>query len=169
MIDKPEGLSEKDSAWFNGPGGYLTSSAYMMACMLACIQKVRGEIPYLRLSSAEDTRLVELILKLQITLVRQGGIQYVVQASIGQDMWISEEGRLRTYREFCELLRAPESRIWLDRMINFHLDTARSQRNERAIEAIHNVRARRVSGSLRWWRKSHYEPMGSRRERARSY
>jgi hypothetical protein len=92
-IEKPEEISAKDSTWFNGTGAFLATSVYIMACLFGYLRKVREEIPYLRLSSADDTRLVELILKLQISLVRQGGIQYVVQASIGQDMWIKDENR----------------------------------------------------------------------------
>jgi hypothetical protein len=140
-IEEPEDLSSKDWTWFNGEGSFLASSLYTMSCLFGQIQKVREEIPYLRLSSADDTRLVELILKLQITLVRQGGIQYVVQTSIGQDMWLQEEQRLRTYREFCELLRDPESRVWLDRMIEFHLAAGRDEKRNRTITAISSMQA----------------------------
>jgi hypothetical protein len=136
VVNKPEEISFKDSVWFNGPGNYLASSAYMMACMFAYLQKVREDIPYLRLSSADDTTLVELILKLQITLVKQEGVQYPIQTSTGQDMWSQAESRLRTYREFCELLCAAESRVWLDRILKFYLETGRGQKRDRAIKAI---------------------------------
>jgi len=137
LVDGPEEISLKDWVWFNGPGNYLTSSVYMMACMFACLQKVRDDIPYLRLSSSDDTALAELILKLQITFVKQGGVQYVVQTSIGQDMWLHPESRIRTYREFCELLRASESRVWLDRVFNFYLEAGRGQKEDRAIKVIY--------------------------------
>jgi hypothetical protein len=80
--------------------------------------------------------LAELILKLQITLVKQEGVQYVIQTSTGQDMWIHSEGRLRTFREFCELLRTPESRVWLDRILKFYLETGRGEKDDRALKAI---------------------------------
>jgi hypothetical protein len=129
-------MSTKDQEWFNGPGSYLTSSVYMMACMFAYLQKVREGIPYLRLSNVDDTTLIELILKLQITLVKQEGVQYAIQASTGQDMWLQPENRLRTYREFCELLRTPESRVWLDRAFRFYLETGQGQKSDRALKAI---------------------------------
>jgi hypothetical protein len=136
FIDGPEEISPKDWEWFNGPGNYFISSAYMMACMFTYLHKVREDVPYLRLSSADDTTLVELILKLQITLVKQEGVQYVVQTSTGQNMWLQAESRLLTYREFCELLRAPGSRVWLDRIFKFYLEIGRGLKTERSLKAI---------------------------------
>jgi hypothetical protein len=136
VIDRPEDISTKDFPWFNGQGNFLVSSIYMMACMFCCLQKVRDEIPYLRLSSSDDTKLVELILKLQVSLVKQQGIQYTTQTSIGQDMWLQPESRLRTYREFCGLLQSPESRVWMDRMINFYLEAGRGWKGDRAVAVI---------------------------------
>jgi hypothetical protein len=79
VIDEPREISGKDAEWFNDQGTPLVSSAYAMACMLAHLKKVPEDIPYLRLSSADDTRLVELILKVQIPLLKEGGIQYFTQ------------------------------------------------------------------------------------------
>ena len=136
VISGPEEVSAKDWAWFNGLGNYLLSSAYLMACMFAGLQKVREDIPSLRLSGTDDTKLVELILEVQIALLRQQGAQYVIQTSIGQDMWLRAEARLRTYREFCELLRDPDSRIWFDRIFTFFLETGRGKKTDRALNAI---------------------------------
>jgi hypothetical protein len=131
-IEQPADICVKDSGWFNDDGNYLASSAYLMACMFAHLKKVREDIPYLQIQSSDDTRLAELILRVQVSLVKQGGIQYVNQISTGEDMWSRAEDRLLTYREFCGMLRDPESRIWLDRVLMFYLDTARGERNDRA-------------------------------------
>jgi hypothetical protein len=136
VIDEPREISLKDAEWFNDLGNPLASSVYAMACMFAHLKKVREDVPYLRLSSADDTRLVELILKVQIALLKQGGIQYVTQTSIGEDMWLRSEGRLRTYREFCEQLQDPESRVWMDRLLRFYLETGQGQKGDRALNAV---------------------------------
>jgi hypothetical protein len=136
VIDKPEETSSKEPEWFNGEGGHLASSVYIMACLFAYLKKVREQIPYLHLSGTDDTRLAELILKLQIALTKEEGIQYVAQASVGEDMWVTTDNRLRTYREFCRMLRDPESRVWLDRLINFFLETGRGQKVDRALTAV---------------------------------
>lgn len=97
-------------------------------------------MPYLRLSGADDTRLAELMLKLQIALTRENGIQYAVQTSIGEDLWVASDNRLRTYREFCQILRNPDSRVWLDRLINFLLETGQGQKTDRALTAVNAMR-----------------------------
>jgi hypothetical protein len=136
VIDKPEDISSKEPGWFNGEGGHLASSVYLMACLFAYLKKLREQIPYLHLSGTDDTRLAELMLKLQIALTKENGIQYVVQTSLGEDMWVATDNRLRTYREFCQMLRDPESRVWLDRLINFFLETGQGQKADRALTAV---------------------------------
>jgi type II secretory pathway component PulF len=100
---------------------------------------VREDIPYLQIPSSEDTRLAELILRVQISLLKQGGIQYVNQISTGEDMWLRTENRLLTYREFCDMLRDPEARVWLDRILMFYLETGRRERNDRADNVISSI------------------------------
>jgi hypothetical protein len=136
VVDKPEEISSKDTDWFNDEGSFLASTAYVMACLFVNIKRVREQIPYFQLSGDDDTRLTELMLKLQIALTKEGGIQYVVQTSLGEDMWVTSENRVRTYREFCQLLRNPESRVWLDRLLTFFLETSQGQKTDRASRAV---------------------------------
>jgi hypothetical protein len=70
------------------------------------------------------------------------GVFYVTQPSIGQSLWVPGQDRLLTYREFCELLQDPGHRVWLDRLIQFHLDTAAGhtrERTERLIDAMRQL------------------------------
>jgi hypothetical protein len=62
-------------------------------------------------------------------------VYYVTQPSIGESMWTQDRSRLLTYREFCENLKDPEWRTWMDGLIVFHLETARGEKEWRA-EAI---------------------------------
>ncbi len=140
VVERPEELSEKDADWFNGTGCALVSSVYLTACLFAHLKQVRDDFPYLRLSGADDTRLAALILSLQHGYLRDDGIFYVTQPSIGEDMWLRDQGRLRTYREFCTLLGQPGSRVWFDRLVRFHLDTARGIKLARAEEALAALR-----------------------------
>ena len=55
---------------------------------------------------------------------------------------VRDQDRLLTYREFCELLQDPSQRVWLDRLIQFHLDTATGhtrERTERLVDAIRKL------------------------------
>ncbi|MET8452349.1 hypothetical protein [Streptomyces sp. NPDC005209] len=41
-------------------------------------------------------------------------VYYATQSSIGTDVLLEPEGRLRSYREFCDLLAEPDRRVWAD-------------------------------------------------------
>jgi hypothetical protein len=124
-IGDPAEISDKDAAWFNGTGCALTSSVYLTACLFAQLKRVREDLPYLRLTADDDTQLAALLLGVQLGYLHDLGIYYVTQPSIGESMQVHRADRLRTYREFCERLQDPDERIWLDRLIQFHVDTAR--------------------------------------------
>lgn len=145
-VDSPAEVSAKDVQWYNGWGAYLASSAYLTACLFAWMKKVRDSFPYLRLESDNDTRLTALMLRVNLAFLRDLGIYYVIQPSIGQDMIILSEDRVRSYREFCELLRMPTRRVWMDRLIAYYLETGRGQKLERVAAAIAAIEA--LSGFL---------------------
>ncbi len=140
VIGDPAEISGKDAGWFNGVGCALASSAYLTACLFAQLKKVRDDFPYLRLAAGDDTRLAALLLGVQQGYLRDLGIFYVTQPSIGQSMWVQDQKRLLTYGEFCKLLQDPDQRVWFDRLIQFHLDTAYGDRRERADRLIASIR-----------------------------
>ena len=120
----------------HGLGAYLASSAYLTACLFAWLKKTRDSTPYLRLGSDDDTRLSVLMLRVSHSFLRDQGIYYVLQPSIGQDMILADEDRLISYREFCELLLTPARRVWLDRLIAYYLETGRGMKLDRVADAI---------------------------------
>lgn len=140
VVDEPAEVSEKDTAWFTGTGVGLVSSAYLTACLFAQLKKVREDIPYLRLSGADDTELAALLQRVQLGFLQDDGVYYAMQPSIGEDMRVRGEDRLRTYREFCVLLRDPDTRVWLDGLLRFHLETGRGQKPDRVRAAIAAIR-----------------------------
>jgi hypothetical protein len=50
-------------------------------------------------------------------------------------MYLASEKRLVTYREFCQMLQNPETRVWFDRLLNFYIETGQGQ-NLKRIENI---------------------------------
>lgn len=141
-VDNTEDISKQSAAWFNNHGCYLISSCYITARLFYYLEKVRSDLTYLRLSKKDDTELIS-----QITLLsrsfRQGyGIYYLLQPSIGTDMYLPEAQRLMTYREFCQRLQKPEVRVWCDRLLNFYIETGQGQqpkRIENILSAIQNT------------------------------
>ncbi|MEU6554329.1 hypothetical protein ABZ915_29265 [Streptomyces sp. NPDC046915] len=139
VIEDPAEVSSKDAAWFTGPGYALMSAVYLTSCLYAQLKKVREDFPYLRLSATDDTRLAALLLRVQRGFLVNGGVYYVTQPSIGESVWVRDDERLLTYREFCEKLQDPTWRVWIDRLILFYLDIARgekTQRTERLLAAL---------------------------------
>jgi hypothetical protein len=98
---------------------------------------VREDIPYLRLQGAEDTRLAELMLTVHLGFSRHHNVYYISQPSIGEDMWLRSEDRVRTYREFCALLRDPSQRVWLDRLIDYFLKIGNGHQEQ--LELAHDA------------------------------
>lgn len=141
-IETPREVSEQGADWFNGKGCYLISSCYITACLFFTIKQVRDNIPYLRLSKESDTELMTLLFRVSHAFLKDFGVFYVTQPSIGNDLYLRDQNRLMTYREFCELLQNPERRVWFDRLINFYLETGRGEKRDRiqaALDAIKNL------------------------------
>ena len=98
------------------------------------------------MTTEDDTRLAALLLGVHRGYLSELGIFYVTQPSIGQSMWVPGQDRLLTYREFCVLLQDPSQRVWLDRLIQFHLDTATGHSHERTKQLIAAIQ--QLSGFL---------------------
>jgi hypothetical protein len=131
-IKDPKELSDKDPDWYNGEGCFLVSSAYLTACLFAYLKKLRDDFPYLRLSEADDTELLGNLLQVNLAFSGLGGIYYATQPSMGEDLLDRAENRLISYREFCELLQDPSSRVWMDGLITFYLAAGRGSPEMRA-------------------------------------
>jgi hypothetical protein len=71
--------------------------------------------------------LTELTLQVHVGILQDGGMPYVAQISLGQEMWHPEEKRLITYREFCQLLQEPDLRPWIEPLVLYHLLLARGE------------------------------------------
>ena len=114
-------VSKQSAEWFNEEGSYLISSCYFTACLFYYVNKVREDIPYLRLVNRDDTRLLTLILKVNLGFLTNLGIFYAVQPSIGNDMYLRDGNRLISYREFGQSLQDSDKRVWFDRLLTFYI------------------------------------------------
>src|ERR1700724_1515071 len=127
-VQEEKELTQREDVWFTGTGCYLASSCYFTACLFASIAKVRTDIPYLRLGRKADTELLRQTFLVSRAFLQDLGIFYPIQHSIGWEMF--RDGRLLTYREFCQVLKIAKRRLWFDRLTRFYLDLASD--NERA-------------------------------------
>ncbi|MEO0769343.1 MAG: hypothetical protein AAFY72_07900, partial [Cyanobacteria bacterium J06649_4] len=141
-ISNAEDISNQSPEWFNSNGCYLISSCYLTARLFYQLDKIRQEISYLQLSKNEDTELITLITGLSRYFSQDYGIYYLLQPSIGNDMYLASEERLITYREFCQMLQNPERRVWFDRLMTFYIETGQGKnlkRIENILGAIQNL------------------------------
>ena len=132
-------VSTQKAEWFNGAGCYLISSCYFTAVLFYQIRKVRDDFAYLRLGRQEDTLLLNLMFKVSQAFLQNLGIFYATQPSIGIDMYSLEQGRVISYREFCQLLQDLEKRVWFDRLINFYIETGKGQNLARVRDALQSI------------------------------
>ncbi|MET9695185.1 hypothetical protein ABZY81_43655 [Streptomyces sp. NPDC006514] len=140
VVDEPHEIEGKQPDWFMGHGCALISSTYLTACLFTQLMRVRDDFPFLRLAKGDDTKLATLILRVHIAFLSDGGVYYVTQPSIGSDALLDPDGRLRSYREFCELLMDPARRVWVDILIRFHLEAARGDSRARADRVLTALR-----------------------------
>ena len=141
-VNNTKEVSDRSSEWFNSYGCYLISSCYITARLFYYLDKARLDLTYLRLSKKDDTELISQVTILSRCFRQGGGIYYLLQPSIGNDIYLANEKRLITYREFCQLLQDPEARVWFDRLLNFYIETGRGQQLQRIediLRAIQNM------------------------------
>jgi len=162
-LPSPAEISRKPSEWFNAHGCYLASTCYLTACLFSSMKRVREGIPYLRLKRAKDTELLSRMLNVSHEFLDDLGIFYLIQHSIGEQMWDGTTRRLLTYRGFCEALQDPVRRVWFDRLLQFYIDVGNGGRLEQlrraqgALEALSQlldggaaIAARKKAELSRW-------------------
>lgn len=143
VLAEPREMEGKGAVWFAGKGVVLGSSVWMTACLFAQMTRTRHDLPFLRLAGNDDTRLPGLLQKVHAAFAACE-IYYATQSSIGTDALLEPEGRLRSYREFCDLLAEPERRVWADPVIWFLIAVAHGERRpalQRALDALSELSA----------------------------
>lgn len=142
-IEKPEDISAKNISWMIGEGCYLLSSCYLIACLFFTIKQVRDVVPFLKLDKKQDTEMLKLMESINILFGGlEGGVFYVIQFSLANDIYLSDKQRLMTYREFCEMLQDSKNREWWDGLIRFFIRAGRGENIQRlrfAQTAIHTL------------------------------
>ncbi len=137
-IENPEEISQKNLSWMIKEGCYLMSSCYLIASLFFSIKQVRDAIPYLKIGTNQDTQLLYLMEKINIAFAGlEGGVFYVIQFSIANDLYLREQERLMTYREFCQMIQKEEDREWWDGLIRFFIRAGKGE-NVKRLKLVKN-------------------------------
>jgi len=137
VVDESIEVMRKNMNWFVKDGCYLISSCYFTACLFAYMENIRDGIPFLKSSYHNDTKTMELINKLVVDFSTNLNIFYVIQMNIGKELYIKEENRVRTYREFCTLLKNEENFKWYQSLIDYYLRIGNGESNQQRILLVH--------------------------------
>ncbi len=133
VVESPVEVPDKDMDWFAGEGCYLISSCYLTACLFAYMENIRNGIPFFKLSYHNDTKLMELINRLVVDFSKDLKIFYVIQKNIGKEVYIKDEERVMTYKEFCTLLKDKENFIWYQSLIDFYLNIGNDRQRQQIL------------------------------------
>lgn len=116
------------------------SCCYLTAGLFYHLDHIRQDLAYLPLSRTDDTELITPVTALSRCFREGYGVYYLLQPSMGRDLYQSAEQRLMTYREFCQQLSDPQERVWFDRLITFYLETGQGQQPQRVEHILAAIR-----------------------------
>lgn len=123
-------IQNKNTEWFVGDGCYLISSCYLLGCLFAYVENIREDIPFFKLTDQKDTEIMKIINKLSAGFSKDLNIYYVIQMNIGKEVYLKEEQRIQTYREFCEFIKEKENLIWYGSLIKYFIRIASGEYHE---------------------------------------
>lgn len=136
QIDGENALPDKTDGWYAGEGCYLISSCYLTAHLFYCMEQVRSAVPFMELSSSDDTNVLGLIHTVTAEF-SQFGIYYVLQRDIGRGFQRDGGGPLLSYREFCKVLQDRENLVWYAPLVRFYLGLHQANReNPRQVDRL---------------------------------
>lgn len=144
LIDTPVELMNKPMSWMINDGYYIMSSCYIIACLFFAIKQVRDATCYISLGKNEDTELLRYMDEINLAFAKNGGVHFMIQFSLANDIYLRDQQRLMTYREFCEMLKSSEQTDWWHGLINFFIQVGYGEKVkldhlQKAIDAIKSL------------------------------
>lgn len=108
-------MAAKPVAWYTGEGCFMASTCYLVGGLFARLAQLRSDIPYVRLTTSDDTELLRHTHAVAVAFLQDHGVYYVIQPSIGHDMLA--DGGVVSYRQFVELLQQPDRTDWFEPIV----------------------------------------------------
>ncbi len=107
--------------WANDEGYFAMSTLYITALYFYYSSKIRRDFPFIELEFGGETALLSHISAVRTSLGGKFGIWEAMQDSFGTYL-AAENGVVKNYREFCELIIDRPDNIWFNRLIDFYRD-----------------------------------------------
>jgi hypothetical protein len=134
------GDAERYADWANGMGQYALSTMHLTCIYFARASRIRGELPFVQLSSEDDKGLLDRLNEVRVSLGGDRGIWETLQDSLGGYIR-NVDGTLMDYREFCLQFVDPSRAHWFRRLVEFLHDFHRksSAQRQAPIDSLNNL------------------------------
>jgi hypothetical protein len=107
--------------WANDTGYFAMSTLYITALYFYYASRIRSDFPFTELESGGETALLSHISEVRTSAGGKFGVWEAMQDSLGTYL-ASENGGVKNYRNFCELIIDTPENIWFNRLIDFYGD-----------------------------------------------
>ena len=134
-------MAARPDAWFNEnkSGYYHVSSCYIAACLFHRMGRLRAELPYVALSAEDDAQLIGLMYAVTYSFLADEGVYHILQDSMGVDLYLADLQRIRNYREYCQLLKQPNTADWHNKLLDFYAQAGRGERTAQLREIVASI------------------------------
>jgi hypothetical protein len=106
--------------WANDEGYFAMSTLYITAIYLHYAGKIRRDFPYFELEQGSESTLLSHLSVVRASLGGKFGIWEAMQDSLGA--YLETEGKVRNYRQFCEMIVSAPDAVWFNRLVDFYRD-----------------------------------------------
>jgi hypothetical protein len=107
--------------WCNDEGYFALSTLYVTALYFHYAGTIRRDFPFFDLAGGDEGALLSHLSEIRVAIGGKFGIWEVMQDSLG-DYAVKENGSIKNYREFCEMLVDDKQAPWLGRLLDFYRD-----------------------------------------------
>jgi len=108
--------------WCNDEGYFALSTLYVTALYFHYAGTIRRDFPFFDLAGGGDQgALLSYLSEIRVAIGGKFGIWETMQDSLGAYA-VAENGSIKNYREFCEMLVDERQAPWLGRLLDFYRD-----------------------------------------------
>ena len=107
--------------WANDEGYFAMSTLYTTAVYFHYASTIRRDFPFIELRYGGATALLSHLSLVRFSIGGKFGIWEAMQDSLGAYLF-AQEGGIKHYRQFCELVISETDAVWWNRLVDFYRD-----------------------------------------------
>lgn len=107
--------------WANDEGYFAMSTLYITALYFHHAGRIRRDFPFIELSYGGEAALLSRLSDVRGAIGGKFGIWEALQDSLGAYVE-APEGRVKNYRQMCEMIISDSEALWFNRLMDFYRD-----------------------------------------------